>query len=106
MSDILDLKELELAHSGGKQLVRVGDRFHDSGRDGEWEVIGFTGEVNYSPSGIGGTPTVECKPLTEMSDWWKKWAKPNGNVDWCGDSVACCIAASRALVGSALEDGK
>lgn len=92
MSEVVALKELELAYSQGRQLVRVGDRFHDKSYGGNWEVVGFIGQMNYSPSGLYGTPAVECKSLNGLPEYWRKWAKPNGNVDWCGDSVAGCIA--------------
>jgi hypothetical protein len=91
-----DIREMEVAFSGGRHLIKIGDRFHDSDRNGgEWEIVCFAGYGMYSPFGIGGTPTIECKPLSEMSEWWKQWAKPNGNVDWCGDSVAACLSHRR-----------
>lgn len=92
MTELLDIQELNLAYSGGRQIVRVGARFHDRTYGGDWEVVGFTGYGGYSPSGLGGTPDVECKPLGELPEYWRKWVKSNGNVDWCGDSVASCIA--------------
>jgi hypothetical protein len=95
-----ELTEMEIAYSCGRQLVRVGDRFHDFGYGGDWEVVAFVDDWNYSPSGLGGTPTIECKPISELPDYWKQWVKPNGNTDWCGDSVAACIARSNADVGS------
>ena len=87
----------EISYSGGKQIVQIGDRFHDASYGGDWEVIAFTDGESYSPSGLGGTPTIECKPLSELPQYWKKWKKPNGNTDWCGDSVAACLA--RSVVG-------
>ncbi len=90
----MSVSELELSYSSGKQLVRVGDRFRDIANGGDWEVVAFLGVMNYSPSGLGGTPTIECKPLSELAPYWKRWEKPNGNTDWCGDSVAACIARS------------
>ena len=92
-----DIQEMEIAFSRGSHRVRVGDRFHDDFHGGDWEIVAFLVERIYSPSGFGGTPTLECKPLSELPDYWKKWVKPNGNVDWCGDSVAGCL--SRSVVG-------
>lgn len=92
MSDILNLAEAELAYSRGRQLVRVGDKFRDRSSGGDWEVVGFTGEMNYSPSGIGGAPTVRCRCLSNPPEYWQKWMLDDGTVDWCGDSVAACIA--------------
>ena len=60
----------------------------------EWEVVAFKGDRIYSPSGLGGTPIVRCKPLTELADHWKKYVEPDGLVDWCGDSVAGAVSRS------------
>lgn len=98
-------EQLEIAYSRGKQMVRVGDRFHDAVYGGDWEVIGFTGELSYSPSGFGGTPTIECRPLSDLPDYWKTHQKPNGNTDWCGDSVAACIARGLAAPVSGSGNG-
>jgi hypothetical protein len=97
MSGIIDdIKELTLAYSQGRQMVRIGDKFSDRSYGGDWEVVGFTGEMNYSPSGIGGSSTVRCRPLNGMPEYWRKWMLHDGTVDWCGDSVAACVAYSKA----------
>jgi hypothetical protein len=73
--------------------VNVGDRF--KWWDGsEWEIVEFTGQGMYSPSGIGGTPTLKCRPLSEISEHFRKYAEPDGTVDWCGDSVAGALSRS------------
>ena len=81
---------MKLKHWGGETEVNVGDKFKWSGGD-EWEVIGFTDELTYSSSTIGGTPTVRCKALAEMSGWYKQYSNEDGTVDFCGDSVASAI---------------
>lgn len=90
-------KSLELAYSGGKQFVSIGDQFRDFLSPIRWEVVGWTGDRSYSPSGLGGTPSVACRPLDELTDYWKKYLEPDGTVIWCGDSVASCMARTPVM---------
>ena len=68
----------EIHFSGGIQTVSVGDEFNWSGTfTGRYKVLAFADAVIYSPSGLGGTPTIIVKNLdTHAVD------------EWCGDSVA------------------
>lgn len=94
---VFEPSSIKTAHSKGVHQISIGDRFKDDGRGGiEWEVVGWTGRSSYSPHGIGGTLTVVCKPLTELTGWWKQWERADGNVDWCADSVAGLLAIQAA----------
>jgi hypothetical protein len=84
---------MDIAHSGNKkQRVAIGDEFEDRTLGGRWRVIGWSGQHIYSPSGIGGTQCVYCLPLKDMPAHFEKYVRPDGTVEWCGDSVAGCIA--------------
>lgn len=85
----------KLTGSAGTVDVEVGQRFEDSGI--QWEVVGFTGQRIYSPSGFGGTPIVKCRALTEPSDFWKRYQEDDGTVEWCGDSIASIIIRANRL---------
>lgn len=83
---------MEIACLSGTVNIVAGTRFRD--RDLEWEVIAFPGATSYSPIGLGGTPTVLCKPLGKLPLWCEQWADKDGNVEWCGDSVAAHVLAN------------
>lgn len=90
-------QSIKAAHSKGVGTITIGDKFKDDNRDGiEWEVIGWTARSSYGPFGIGGTSTVVCKPLAALPGWWKQWAREDGNVDWCADSVAGIMSRQQA----------
>lgn len=84
-------QECALRGSSGAITAKVGDRFKDDGLT--WEIVAFSRGSTYSPDSLGGAPCVFCKVIEgEMSDWWKRWLEPDGTVEWCGDSVAVCMA--------------
>ncbi len=80
---------MKVACSSGTADIEVGTKFKDG--DTEWEVVAFTDGNNYSPSGLGGTPTIRCKPLTAPHAYWKQWMREDGTCDWCGDSIAARV---------------
>jgi hypothetical protein len=84
-----------LAYHGGTEQVSIGDRF--AWWDGRtWEVAAFTDGRSYSPSGLGGTPTVLCRQIAgERDNHAHQWADADGLVEWCGDSVAAGLARGR-----------
>lgn len=76
--------------------VKPGDRF--KWWDGsEWEVVQFTGGGMYSPSGLGGTPILKCRPLSGITDHFKQYVEADGLVEWCGDSVAGAVRSHQQL---------
>lgn len=82
---------IEAAHARGIHPISIGDRFrgdHVSLGGVEWEVIGWTGRSTYSPAGLGGTATIVCKPLGDLDSTWQKYARADGYVEFCADSVA------------------
>jgi hypothetical protein len=73
--------------------LAVGQEFL-MGKDGRWKATRFGGEV-YSPSTIGGTPSVFATPLGEVSSWLRQYITAEGEVEFCGDSVAAQMLAER-----------
>jgi hypothetical protein len=97
-----------LTGSAGTIAAAIGDRFTTAPHDGSvtWEIASFPGGWNYSPSGIGGTPTVRCRPVAgKLPDWWQQWMNEDGTCDWCGDSVATLLIGFRAHPQSRSNDG-
>lgn len=82
---------MKVAHALGEREVNIGDRatFYDGST---WEVVRLTGVGMYSPSGLGGTPTFDCKPIGDVPEHYLKHAKPDGTVSMCGDSIAGSLA--------------
>ena len=77
----------------GSTTVRSGDRFKFSGEPEEWEIVMPTGEVTYSPSGIGGCAVLSCRLVSgAMPKRYAQYAT-NGVVEFCGDSIASAILA-------------
>jgi len=89
-----------LIGSAGEVDAKIGDRFtwpYWAPEDERltWEIADFPGGSSYSPSGLGGTPTVACRPIANIvPEWWRQYVKPDGTVDWCGDSIATAILAT------------
>lgn len=84
-------QECVLRGSSGAITAKIGDRFVDGNE--AWEIVVFSEQATYSPDSLGGTPCVFVRMVEgEMSDWWKRWLEPDGTVEWCGDSVAVCMA--------------
>lgn len=81
-------QECRLLCSTGEVTAAVGDRFTD--KDVEWEIVAFGTTLSYSPSTIGGTPSVFCKTNT-MPSWFKQYIEDDGTLEWCGDSVAAMM---------------
>jgi hypothetical protein len=80
-----------LTCSSGQIGAKLGDRF-DGGHNGTWEIVVFRDDVIYSPSVIGGAPTVVARPLSgSVPSWFEKYQNPDGTLDWCGDSVAAYL---------------
>lgn len=75
----------------GKVDARVGDQF-DGGHNGVWEIVRFGDDRSYSPSSLGGCPTVIARPLSgQIPSWFEKYRNSDGTIDWCGDSVAAYL---------------
>lgn len=86
----------ELHCSRGSVTAHIGDEFGWFGvGEGRWRIEGFTRERIYSPSGLGGTPIVQCRPLGEMPAYWAEFVNDDGTVDWCGDSVGAALLSNR-----------
>lgn len=83
------MQELKLVCSSGEIVAKIGDRFKD--HNGEWEIVSFDAGRTYSPSCLGGTPTVVLKPLGEIPSWLRQYAREDGMMEYCGDSVAACL---------------
>lgn len=68
-----------ISFSGGHQLVTIGDVFDWWGMDKpKYQVISFNdGDINYSPSGLGGSIGVTVKDI-----------RTGKTEEWCADSVA------------------
>jgi len=83
-----------LTGSAGTITAKIGDRFrwpYWSVRAAEWEIVGFPGEYTYSPTGLGGTPTVIARHVGgELEPHEAHWTE-NGLCEWCGDSVATAM---------------
>lgn len=77
-------------HQGSIE-AEIGDRF--GWWDGtEWEIVSLTGERMYSPSGLGGTPIIQCKHLDgKLAGPMLQYTDANGLCEWCGDSVGAAL---------------
>lgn len=85
----------------GTVTVQAGDRFSFDGDTAVWEVVCPTGEVTYSPSGIGGCAVLACRlVLGEPRRGMEKYVH-NGMCDFCGDSIATAILWAQRTVVSA-----
>jgi len=85
---------VQITGSRGTIAAKVGDTFHDYTYGGDWRIERFdTGDRLYSPSGLGGTFTVRCTPISDMPPYWQKYLEDDGTVLWCADSVASCMLA-------------
>lgn len=83
---------VQLTGSRGTIAAKVGDTFHDRTYGGDWCIERFdTGDRLYSPSGLGGTFIIRCRPISDMPPYWKKYLEEDGTVLWCADSVASCM---------------
>lgn len=86
---------MRLTGSKGSIDAKVGDRFR--WWDGtEWEIVGFTADRIYSPSGFGGTPIVTLRCLGGDVDPITARFMDGELSDWCGDSVATGLINSLA----------
>jgi hypothetical protein len=76
--------------SMGATEVLPGMRWRDMLSGSEWQVVEPTGDAIYSPSGLGGTPCFWCRPITitDAAERWLEWARDDGCVSFCGDSIA------------------
>ena len=91
------MKSLEVSYSRGKHVVSIGDEFfcratippghyivehfgghHPVGHTADGEPI--VSMSSYSPSGLGGTPTITCRHV-----------RSGEMVEFCGDSVAMFV---------------
>lgn len=84
---------MRLVSSAGATDVLPGQRFEADGC--VWEIIGLTGERIYSPSGFGGTPTLNCRLISGEPDNRFTPHMKDGECEWCGDSVALHIITNR-----------
>lgn len=81
-----------VSFSGSKRTVRIGSRWRQYLTDSTWEVVEPAGR-SYSPSGLGGCQDFWCKPVGELRDpqacgWVRDYARADGCVEFCGDSIA------------------
>ncbi len=84
-----------IAGSRGSIVATIGDTFHDVTYGGDWEIVRFDfGDRSYSPSVLGGTFTIRCKPLSDVPPYWRKYIEDDGTVEWCADSVASAMLRS------------
>lgn len=83
---------IEVAYSRGHHTIEVGDTFWTrmGTKPGRYAVKALHGledhngkisMSSYSPSGLGGTPTIGCENV-----------RTGEIVDFCGDSVALMLA--------------
>jgi hypothetical protein len=87
------LRELKLTCASGDVIAKIGDRFSD--HSGKWEIVSFNlAKYSYSPSTIGGTPTVNVKPIGPMQTWLEKYKLDDGTIEFCGDSVAAALTSA------------
>ena len=87
------MAEWRVSFSGGERIIRAGSRWHQRLTDSTWEVVEPTGTRSYSPSGLGGCLDFWCRPVGELRDaqaigWIRDYARPDGCVEFCGDSIA------------------
>ncbi|HWE21105.1 MAG TPA: hypothetical protein VG758_28725 [Hyphomicrobiaceae bacterium] len=66
------VREMLLLCSTGKVVAKTGDRFRDDRT--EWEIVAFGAGHDYSPSVLGGTPNVFCKP-DALQPIWEKYVE-------------------------------
>lgn len=90
----MSVQSARLIGSRGEIEAKVGDRFmlvHP--RDGTWEIVEFDlGDRIYSPSGLGGAPTVWCRFVAGgFPPTWREYQREDGCVAMCGDSVASAL---------------
>ena len=84
-----------LTGSKGSVTAHVGDRFKWWLDGAEWEIVGFTGDYIYSPSGFGGAQVVLCKHIAgENRAIDEKWIA-DGVAEWCGDSIASALISQK-----------
>ena len=87
---------MNINYSGGSHDVNVGDTFfcRMGTKPGSYRVKALHGledhdgqrsVSSYSPSGLGGTPTIGCENI-----------RTGEVVDFCGDSVASLLACPDA----------
>lgn len=93
-----DASEWVVSFSGGQRTIRVGSRWHQYLTDSTWEVVEPAGR-SYSPSGFGGCRDFWCKPVGELRDqqaigWVRDYARADGCVEFCGDSIAAGLIES------------
>jgi hypothetical protein len=74
--------------SRGQVEVSIGDAFYWNGiGKGNYTVVGWGSKLVYSPSGLGGAPTVFVRnEETQVCE------------EWCGDSVAAGIHETIAKI--------
>ncbi len=73
--------------TSGSIDCRVGDQFTEP-TGCRWKIVSFSDDRTYSPSSIGGTPTVYAKCLGEFPAYFAQWREADGTLGFCGDSVA------------------
>ena len=92
-----------VACSKGNRNVLPGMQWRDLLTGSIWEVVEPSGQRMYSPIGLGGAMGFWCKPVGALppdASRWLEYARADGCVEFCGDSVAAMLLpANDALTG-------
>ncbi len=85
-------------HATGQREVIPGARWRDEVTGSAWEVVEHSGGRIYSPCGFGGTPIFWCRcvDLTPAAARYQQYAREDGCVEFCGDSIAGALAEAAA----------
>jgi hypothetical protein len=89
-------------YSQGERALSAGMRWRDRLHGGTWEVIEPANGRIYSPSGFGGTPTFWCRPVGDLPESARGYltsARPDGCVEFCGDSIAASLIGTDGVGG-------
>lgn len=90
-----------VACSKGQRDVQPGMRWRDLLTGSTWEVVESSGQRTYSPSGFGGALCFWCKPVGELprdAARWLEYARADGCIEFCGDSVAAMLLPANAAM--------
>lgn len=95
-----------VACSKGDRDVRPGMQWRDLLTGSTWEVVEPSGQRMYSPSGLGGAMGFWCKPVGALSpdaSRWLEYARADGCVEFCGDSVAAMLLPANVAMSGAAQ---